>query len=434
MNRIIFLALVAVSFLASPMTYAAVSDDDFDALRAQLEAVSQRLDQLAAENAELRRAQGQAATAIADVQTSVAEVQEAKAPANTEAWSDRIRLDGDFRYRYESIDPEGSSTRKRQRIRARANVKADLSDDIEIGFGLATGSDDPVSTNQTLGGGGSTKSVGLNLAYVDWQVADGLHLFGGKFKNPLLRVGKQSLMWDGDWTPEGLAVTYKRDWFFANAIGTYLESDTRNANETFSWGAQLGASGEFGGARIKGGIGYYAIDTKGHSTTFGDPSDPGDYFGNTAVEAGGLPCGTTAGADCQYLYDYTLTQVFAEATFDVGEWPTVLFFDYVKNSDPSDNDTGWTAGTRFGQTKDRGQMQFSYYYADKEPDAVFGLLTDSDFAGGGTDNKGHFLQLNYGVSKNWSIGAQYFINETDVASGVKSDYDRLMIDTQWKWK
>ena len=433
MKRILFLML-AVNVVALPTAFAAVSDTEIAQLREQLAAVSQRLEQLAAENAELKRAQDRTATAVADVQTSVAEVKQAEIPAAKQAWSDRIRLDGDFRYRYESIDPEGSSTRDRNRIRARANVRADLVDNVEVGFGLATGGDDPVSTNQTLGSGGSSKSVVLNLAYVDWQAADGLHVLGGKFKNPLLKVGKQALMWDGDWTPEGIGLSYKRDWFFANAIGTYLESDSRRDNESFSWGAQFGASGEIAGAKVKGGIAYYSIDTQGDSTTFGDPADPDDYFGNSAVEAGGLPCGTTPGATCEYLYDYLLTEVFAEAAFKVGDWPAVVFFDYVKNSDPSDDDTGWTAGTRFGQAKDRGQMQFSYLYAEKEADSMLGLLTDSDFAGGGTDNEGHFLQVNVGVNKNWTIGAQYFINESDIRSGAKSDYNRLMIDTQWKWK
>ena len=126
--------------------------------------------------------------------------------------------------------------------------------------------------------------------------------------------------------------------------------------------------------------------------------------------------------------------MFAEAAFKLRDWPTAIFLDYVNNSDPSENDTGWTAGARIGQAKDRGQMQFSYLYADKEADSTIGFLTDSDFAGGGTDNKGHFLQLNYGVNKNWTIGAQYFINETGLSSSSKSDYNRLMIDTQWKWK
>ena len=433
MNRLSFLMLV-VSFVVSPTAFAAISDADFEQLREQLAAVSQRLEELADENAELRRTQDQSATLIADVQTSVAEVQGAEAPVARENWSDRIRLDGDFRYRYESIDAEGSSTRRRNRIRARSNIRADMADNVEVGFGLATGGDDPVSANQTLGAGGSSKDVSLNLAYADWEALDGLHMIGGKFKNPLLRVGKQALLWDGDWTPEGFALSYKRDWYFVNAIGTYLESDTKKSNDTFSWGAQFGATGELGGARVTGGLGYYSIRTKGESTTFGDPADPGDYFGNTAVEAGGLPCGSTPDTSCVYLYDYLLAQVFAEAAFDVGGWPAVVFFDYVNNSDPSDNDTGWTVGTRFGQAKDQGQFQVSYFYADKEADAMLGLLTDSDFAGGGSDNKGHFLKLNYGVSKGWTIGAQYFINETDISSGSKSDYNRLMLDAQWKWK
>ena len=184
MNRL--LSLVALTSLAiTPVSHAAVTDDDLAELRAQLAAVSARLEELAAENAELKAAQQQSATAISDVESTVAEL-----PAATESWTDRITLDGDFRYRYERIDPEGSDTRRRNRIRARTNIKAAVSDNIDVGFGLATGGDDPVSTNQTLGGGGSSKGIALNLAYVDWEITDGLHLFAGKFKNPLTRVGE----------------------------------------------------------------------------------------------------------------------------------------------------------------------------------------------------------------------------------------------------
>jgi hypothetical protein len=432
MKRVIVPTLAA-SLLVSSTAFGAVTEEEIRELREQLALVSQRLEQLAAENAELKRAQTESATAIADVQTTVTEVASATAPAG-DSWSDRISMNGDFRYRYERIDPEGSDTRRRNRIRARVNVLADVTDDVEVGFGLATGGDDPVSTNQTLGGGGSSKDVRLNLAYADWEVTDGLHLIGGKFKNPLYRVGKQALMWDGDWTPEGIAMAWKRDWFFVNAIGTFLESDSRRGNDALSLGAQFGVTGEFAGARLIGGLGYYQIPTQGESTTFGDPADPGDYFGNTAVQADGQPCGTVEGAGCVYLYDYSLAQVFAEAAFDLAGWPATVFFDYVNNSDASDNDTGWTLGTRLGQAKNKGQWQFSYLYADKEADALLGLLTDSDFAGGGTDNNGHFFKVDYGVTKNWTIGAQYFINETGTSSGDKRDYNRLMLDAQWKWK
>ena len=428
MKQILSLA-VAVSIIVSPAAFAAVSDEDFAALREQLAAVSARLEQLAAENAELRAAQDQADTAISEVQTTVAEM-----PASSESWADRVKLDGDFRYRYEYIDEDGSDSRKRNRIRARTNIKAQVADNTEVGFGLATGGDDPVSTNQTLGGGGTSKSVVINLAYIDWEAAEGLHLLAGKFKNPLKRPGSQALTWDGDWTPEGLALKYQRDWYFVNVLGNYLEGDSKKSNKNFSWGGQFGATASVGDVKLTGGIGYYSIPTKGKETNYGDPTDPGDFFGNTAVEVGGAACGTTPDTTCVYLYDYDLTQVFAEASFDIGDWPALVFFDYVNNSDPSDNDTGWLLGTKLGQAKDRGEMQFTYYYADKEADSMIGLLADSDFGGGGTDNKGHWLQLNYGINKSLAIGAQYFINEVDITSGSKSDYNRLMIDMQWKWK
>ena len=430
--RQISMALLISLVLASPRVMGAVSDEDFAALRADLAALTQRLDALAAENTLLREQAGQTAAVARETSEQLVAAQQA---SEGSSWTDRISIDGDFRYRYENIDVEGSDDQNRNRIRARVNTRAQLPSDIEVGVGLATGGDDPVSTNQTLGSGGSSKGIILNLAYADWKAAEGLHLIAGKFKNPLVRVAKNPLMWDGDWTPEGLAATYQRGWFFANALGTWIESDSNSDNTNFSWGGQIGASGEFAGVTLKGGVGYFAIKTKGDETYFGDATDPGDFFGNTAVEVGtDAACGTNAGNACVYLYDYKLTEVFAEAGFDLGSFPTVVFFDATNNSDPSANDTAWKLGTRIGQSKDRNQWQFSYWYAVKEADAVFGLLTDSDWAGGGSDNQGHFFKIQAGINKNWSVGLQYFMNETDVASGSKTDYDRLMLDTQWKYK
>jgi hypothetical protein len=422
MKRIIFLALLG-SLVAMPNAMAEVSDEDFEQLREQLALMSQRLDQLAVENVALRQVRDQTVSTIADVEVNT-----------TEAWPDRVKLDGDFRYRHEAIDVEGDSKRRRNRIRARTNITAKVADNIDVGFGLATGGDDPVSTNQTLGAGGSSKSISLNLAYVDWEAIDGLHLYAGKFNNPLTKVGGQSLLWDGDWTPEGVALKYNRNWFFINAFGSFLESDSKDNNDSFAWGSQFGATAMLGDVKLTGGVAYYDIESKGKSTPFGDPSDPADFFGNTAVEASGLACGTNSGTQCEYLYDYTLTEVFAEASFELGSWPVSVFADYVNNSDAADNDTGWTLGTKIGQAKDRGQMQFTYIYADKGADSMLGLVTDSDFGGGGTDSKGHWLKFNYGVSKSWTIGAQYFINEIDLSTGSSRDFDRLMIDMQWNWR
>jgi putative porin len=426
--------LLAINAFAAPAALGAVTDEDFETLRQQLSAMSQRLDTLAAENAALKRSQAQAGTDVAEVRTGIAEVRESAARSDRDSWADSVRLDGDFRYRYEKIDIENTGGRTRDRIRARVNIRADLVEDVEVGFGLATGGNDPVSTNQTIGAGGSSKNVMLNLAYADWVATDNLHLIAGKYKNPLLRVGKQALMWDSDWTPEGLAMTYRRDWLFVNAIGTWLESDSNRGNDHFSWGGQVGVQGQVGTASLKGGVTYYSIKAQGESTTFGDPGDPNDYYGNSAIEAGGLACGTTPGANCTFLYDYLLTEVFAEAAFNIGDWPSFVFFDYVTNSDAPDNNTAWTMGARIGQAKDHGQMGFSYYYASKEADSMLGLLTDSDFGGGGTNNRGHFLKFTYGMNKSWYLAATYFINEININSGNKGDYNRLQLDAQWKWK
>jgi hypothetical protein len=419
--------LLAGSALSSSMAIAVDSDAEFEALRDDMSAMSKRLEELAAENAELK-------TSHADTVAVVAEVQETVVVEDQPSWSDRISIDGDFRYRYENIDEEGKDERNRSRIRARINTRADLGS-VEVGVGLATGGDDPVSANQTLGSGGSSKDIKLNLAYADWTVVDGLHLIAGKFKNPLLRVGKNPLMWDGDWTPEGLAMKYQRGWFFVNALGSWLESDSKGGNSNFSWGGQAGLSGEVGPVKLTGGAGYFDFKTKGDTTYFGDPTDPGDFFGNTAVEVGsGLACGTNAGTTCVYLYDYKLIEIFGAVDFDIASIPVVVFFDATQNSDPDDQDTAWKAGTRVGKTKDSNQWQFSYWYAKKEADALVGLVTDSDWAGGGTDNKGHFFKLAAGINKYWSVGAQYFVNEIDVSSGTANDYNRLILDTQWKFK
>jgi hypothetical protein len=432
MLRPVVVTIFASLIAASPLAMGAVTDEEFSALRADLVALTARLDELAAENAQLKEQAGQTAAVARETSEKLIAAEEA---ATGPSWTERISIDGDFRYRYENIDVQDKEDRNRNRVRARINTRAQLPGKVEVGFGLATGGDDPVSANQTLGGGGSSKNIALNLAYADWNAAQGLHLIAGKFKNPLVRVAKNPLMWDGDWSPEGLAVKYQRGWFFANALGTWLESDSQGGNANFSWGGQLGATGELGGVTLTGGVGYFAIRTKGDQTYFGDTTDPGDYFGNSAVEIGtGAACGTNAGNECVYLHDYNLAEVFAEAGFDLGGFPTVVFFDATNNSDPSDNDTAWKLGTRIGTAKDRNQWEFSYWYAEKEADAVFGLLTDSDWAGGGTDNKGHFFKVQAGINKNWSVGAQYFVNETDIASGNPQDYNRLMLDTQWKYK
>jgi FtsZ-binding cell division protein ZapB len=115
MKRILALAVASTITLA-PAAFAEISEADFQLLREQLAAVSARLDELEAENAELRAAQKTSAAEIEMVETTVAQL-----PASGGNWSDRIRLGGDFRYR------PAVTTRFRRTRRSAAAVPRNLS-------------------------------------------------------------------------------------------------------------------------------------------------------------------------------------------------------------------------------------------------------------------------------------------------------------------
>ena len=397
---------------------AQVSEEELQALRDQIQALTQRLDQLEQQNAQ-SQAPAAPTTAAVDQETKakVEELDEQVATVSEQvaamSWAERIRWEGDFRYRYEHIDEEGKDSRNRSRIRARTHLEADLSPTLQVGIGLATGGDDPVSSNQTIGGGGSSKDIKLDLAYFDWSGIKDTNITGGKFKNFLIRPAKKGLMWDGDWRPEGLGLVWNNDFLFAQGLGTWLEGDSRNGTE-FGYVVQAGLNlktGDWG--KLKIGAGYSAFDIAGRTPVYGDPED---FYGNTFVL-------DPVTGDLVYAYDYHNIEAFAE--WKIGNF--LLFADYTVNQEVSENDTGYLFGFKYGSAKDKGQWDFTYFYERLEKDAFIGLVTDSDFGGGGTDARGHVLSGTYAFHKNWNFKATYFINEVDLAEDPH-DYDRLMLD------
>ena len=429
----LLIGLTALLFSSSML--AQVSEDEIQTLRAQIELLNQRLDQLERQNQAMSRElqQSQAQTTVTPAATSETALDEKIDQAVTAqvaermaavSWAERMRWKGDFRYRYENIDEEGKDGRNRNRIRARTALVADVTPTVEVGLGLATGGDDPVSANVTLGGGGSKKDINLDLAYFNWSGLANTHVLGGKFSNFLVKPQKTALLWDGDWRPEGLGVVWDNGTFFAQGLGTWLEGDSRNGTE-FGWVAQAGMKlkvGETG--KLMFGGGYSEFDIAGRSPVFGDPDD---FYGNTYVE-------DPSTGDLVFAYNYHEVQAFAEYSFRLAGHPVALFADYVVNTDASENDTGYLFGAKYGSAKAQGTWAVSYFYEKLEADAVVGLVTDSDFGGGGTDAKGHVLQGTYAFHDNWNFKATYFINDISLASGNPRDFDRLMLDVAFKYK
>ena len=415
MNRAaLALALLVSAGLAlnAPLAFGAVTDAQVQQLLDRIDAQDKRI-------AELEKSAEQQAAAPPPVPApAVAAAAPAPAPTapSSLAWAEKLSLQGDFRYRWEQINQEISPDRNRQQYRARAVLIAKPQDNLQVGFGLSTSQDDnPISQNQTIGNNGAPGEIYVNLAYFNWTALPGLNLTGGQFKNFLYRPGNQQLLWDNDWNPQGVGATYTKGPFFANVIGTWLDSDSKDTKE-FTYGGQVGASADLSeNVKLTGGLGYFHFDTKGKGVFYGTP--PGAFAGNSFD-----PVTNT------YLYNYDELEVFAQLGFKVAGLPAAIYGDYVNNSDAGQYDTGWAAGVLIGAAKAKGTWQASAGYQALDPDAVYAALTDSDFGGGGTDNEGVVLRGAYALSDRTNVAFSYFINTIDQDVGTEQDYDRLQLD------
>lgn len=330
-------------------------------------------------------------------------------------WTDRINFKGDFRLRYEGIDEESETYRGRGRFRLRFGASADVSDDVTVVFGIASGGDNPTSRNQSFDDGFSSKDLGIELAYVDWAPVAGLHLLGGKMKNPLFRAGRAPLIWDSDLNPEGIALTYGKGVLFGT-LANFAVEERASSSDSLLQAAQIGAMLELGGdSTLTFGGGYFA-----YTNTIGNvPFYNGDPMGNTVDVAG------------NYVYDYKDTEAFAQYDTRLGRWPLSVYAQWVRNGQVDTQDTGYAVGARLGSAKGRGDWEFGWTYMDIEADAVMGTFNDSDFGGGGTDHSGHMFTGKYVFSNSVAFAGTLFVNEVDRFQGIQHDFKRIQLDLEF---
>lgn len=401
-----------------------VRADEVSELRKQVENQYNELLKVQTKLLEIEAAQAKQGASVKKLETT--------GPALPEAlkWVEKVKLYGDFRYRYEYIDDDArSSDQHRNRIRARIGLEAKVNDEMSYNFRVASGSEDPVSTNQTLDGGFSSKDIWLDLAYLKWQpesMKDWSFLFG-KTINPFYRPGENQLIWDDDLNPEGIAVQYAAELsdtlgLFANGGGMWVEESSSNADVSL-WGLQAGLKHKLNeNNSFTWGGSYYKYGNVKDEETFYDVTDG---FGNTTY---------ADGDSAFYMYDYELAEAFAEYGTKIGNTPASIYGDYVVNTASGvSDDTGWLVGAKLGKAKDPGTWEAGYEYRDLENDAVVGVFTDSDFIGGGNGGKGHKFGVSYAIAKNATIGATYFMSERYVAGGDDENYDRFQFDIKVKF-
>jgi len=332
--------------------------------------------------------------------------------------SDRIKAKGDIRYRHELINEEDKDyIRNRQRIRARVKFTMTVSENIDGVIRLASGSEDPISTNQTLTSSFSTKPIMLDLAYIDWHPASlkTFSLKAGKIKVPFYKPGKNQLIWDDDLNPEGMSFNYNSNKGSLNLFvhtGYFWVEERKTTNDAMLIGCQGGLKTKLSNTTsFLAGSGYYNYtSTKGQPTFF----NPTESFGNTVDGEG------------NYLYDFNELEFFGELKSKMGKFPLSIFGNYVKNTGAPSSNIGWLAGF---DCKARS-FSFRYDYRKLEKDAVLGTFTFSDFIGGGANGKGHTFGFNFPIGKNTKAGVTYLLNKKGLENG--ENYNRLQVDLNIK--
>jgi len=373
-------------------------------------------------------------------------------------WAMNTQLRGDVRARYENVhiedEPDTGRDQDRQRIRARIGAFTQVNPEVEAGIQVASGSsDDRRSTNQSLDGAFSKKSVWLDMAYIDYHplAVPGLKIFGGKMKQPWVSLG--DIIWDGDTNPEGAAASYSRKWGMTELFGStgyfVLTDNVDGEGRQFEHDLRL-YSGQIGtrfypGDSFKVTLGgsVYAYDNDDQTTVLrANGNNQNEFrlletFGQLDVIGLPLPLSVYG----QFVQNTAATGVDADQdqAWLVGviglPLPLSVYGQFVQNTAATgvdaDQDQAWLVGV-MTRVFDVG---VDYNYRDVQRNGVVGAFTDSDFADGYVGSRGHKLKLRYDINKNFAFTTTYFMAESDVASRFTDDasVNRLQVDLEAKF-
>lgn len=398
----------------------AASSDELAQIRSQLQTLMQRVDKLEAENITLKSENDQLKLHTEQVSRQLTQSVDSPKPAVKAAdWPSRVTLKGDVRYRHSQTDDErASATREQEILRARLSLEGKVNDRMVAGIGITTSSapGNPRGGNVTLDETFSRKSLYLDLAYFDWTIAGDTHLIGGKMKMPFERPG-QSLFWDNDITPEGLAVTYGAGSMFGSAWSYWIAEDVIDgagdgtSTDSKMHGLQLGNRFDLAGNTLLVAASYYDLAAaEGRRPFYNDKAN-----GNSLDSTGGL------------AYDYQVVGLMAEYNTTLGGVPLQVWGDFARNLD-AEYDTAFAMGTMLGKASAAGTWETGLAYQLLEKDALFAQFIDADFGGGVSDAEGWVLRSGFAPSKNFVLNATYFKNVNNRNVGSEYDFDRFMID------
>lgn len=355
-----------------------------------------------------------------------------KAPPLT--WS------GDMRYRFVNLREATDETRLYQQLRVRLGLKAEIQDDLTAIVRLATATS-AISNNQTLGDskepGMPRRSFGVDLAYGDWNFLGDGRLWLGRTPNPFFAPGKTQIVFDSDLAFEGASVSWMPKWddasAFATLAGFIISENYASPNDVIDTGligADLGYS-------LKTAVGQWTVHAaRFHYLNIVDRpvtsvekdakvdaySYPFDRFrGNTVYPNDPL----AAPADRKYFYkfDFVQTEVGAEWKLKAFGMEFLAYGDWIANERASHAGDALEIGASIKY----GRASLLVASATKKSDSVLGAFSDSDFNGGGTDNRGMKLSASYQLSDYSNVVFTHYQAQRGIDS-VERDYKAQQLD------
>jgi len=308
--------------------------------------------------------------------------------SQTQPWSERIDFYGDLRLRYDATQHDGYQDVFRYRLRV--GLEAALSDAITAGVEIRSGNPrDPVSDNQSFGGGLSKHDFSVAEVFGDFRLSPRFSVVAGKFEHSQYWV-VSDMQWDEDVTVEGLMerIELRRgDDLLRRLDASIYQLFLAEADQGDAWlfGAQVRPSLQIGddNALTIGAAFDYLLDPQ----RVVDLTLEGELAGNTMTnlldESGRLISdfriltGSLIWRN-QSMEDWTLSSSFflyknTGASNSVGTETSTGARDKG-----SENDTAFFFRFAADQGPEPGKLliRFAYYYS--EPDAILYAFMQSD--------------------------------------------------------
>jgi len=398
-------------------------------------------------------------------------------------WVDRFTFFGDFRLRYQwnglspdngqYIDVNATNTGQglqllnttqsydywRYQLRLGTNVR--VADTVQVGASLSSGNTgNPVSLNQTLGTGLNKNSVVLDTAYIRYDPAKWVTIWGGRFPTPFYST---DLVWYDQLNFDGVATTMRAPidtrslgWVTLGAFPVQNIDCTDAITLTCGQNKWLfGGQGVYqtrlaGDHKLTAGLAYYYWYN--YQGRFNSPTGPtsvtedstfvprfaqkGNSYFNIVTAPGGNPL---LGLAPDY-HELDLT-----ASLDLGYWDpvrAVLTGDLVKNIGYNQQQVfqltsgqvtqartlGWYVRLLVGKPllEDWGDWQAWAGYKYVQRDSVVDGYNDPDFHFGGTDAKGYLIGLSVAIAKNSFARVRWY--SANAIDGAPLAWDVLQLD------